>query len=708
MPLSTYSDNDSTESIETGTGYENPICIDIEENEENLAKKNLVANHELIAADAGVKENPLNAVSQYYLVDKKGHMSSKDLIIRQGILFAVAVSGAGLYATAADAYAISEHADTAGRINYMVSTCIPALVVLYNSTELYLNMRDAERIPEAMSRYLVHSVSPIQKKLETIAIWTGAAISALPLAAVSYMYPIPGLPKAALLFQGGVVLLDNTILHLFPIKLAFSQPLYRSISLPFEFLIQEIRNCLLSQEEKEKKQFQVEIDQLYSMIKHAIKAHFSLTRKHLNIYGIPFSKQGFINEAGIAIRDAEMNYPNALELLTVLLQRLNARAPEQAIVSSNHLRGLLRKAIYLPGAFWVISSCIGYLAAPINEMTYITGSPALGVTLAAPPIYFLGVLLAFFGGNALQNTFDYLTDWNAVKIPVSFKLYPKTAVLLVIISMYLSAFSYAAGAQLINDNFKGDLEFLRPYLLFLAKTGLSFLGFTAMVDFFNNALSKFGQYGGSEDTQTVIQLSEALSQMENSIQLMKPELLLESLSDISIEQFKNILNIKDNNNLNKFSSLFRQLAEKLKIKLIKKVDLIDNENNNEVLDKLKNDLKNDYDYKVSTIDALLNYFNEKPELQRLAEEYKLACKILDKLDILSEILPKECQLSTFSNHSINSVVNDGSIAGPSSASETSLLIPKRRASYANFYGEGRIKTSLSPEPDIVNSNQMRV
>src|ERR1044072_460828 len=96
--------------------------------------------------------------------------------------------------------------------------------------------------------------------------------------------------------------------------------------------------------------------------------------------------------------------------------------------------------------------------------------------------------------------------------------------------MYLSVFSYAAGAQLINDNFNGKLEFLRPYLLYLAKTGLTFLGFTAMVDFLNNILRKFGQYGGHEDAETVIKLSEAFEQMKTSIQRMKSVELLDSLS----------------------------------------------------------------------------------------------------------------------------------------------------------------------------------
>ena len=103
-------------------------------------------------------------------------------------------------------------------------------------------------------------------------------------------------------------------------------------------------------------------------------------------------------------------------------------------------------------------------------MAEYTGDSVSAAVISAPSIYCFGVLLAFFGGNALQNSYDYLTAWkdDSVKIPMPFKLYPKTAVLLIMISMYLSVFSSADDAQLINDNFK------IIFIFFVSRNVLSF------------------------------------------------------------------------------------------------------------------------------------------------------------------------------------------------------------------------------------------
>ncbi|MGC1853944.1 MAG: hypothetical protein WA659_01000 [Candidatus Aquirickettsiella sp.] len=665
------------------------------------------SNHEahLIEIDnpvpAVVTRSAFDTVCEHYLVEGKGHANLRKLIIDQLILSTVAITGAGLYATAADDYAQSVGEALAGRINYMICTCLPALVVLYNSTELFLIMRRAETIPEQLKEYLTHSSTRLQKNLEDIAITTGAAISALPLAAVSYMYPIPGFSKTLLLFQGVVVLIDNTILHLFPFKLAFSEPLYRLPSLPFEFIIRQMTNACLSQEEREKKKCQAQIDQQIQAIKQRLIEHLELGQKLLSIYGFRFLGCGYINEVKKDINEIKKSSLSPTELLIALLNLLHEMASDRDISPPGSIRKFFRTLSYIPGALWVMSSCAGFLAAPVNEMTELTGSSALGATLSTPPIYFLGVLLAFFGGNALQNTYDYFTYWNddAVKIPMAFKLYPKTSVLLILISIYLSAFSYAAGAQLINDNFKGELEFLRPYLLNLAKTGLTFLGFTAMIDFFNNVLRKFGQFGSNEDAETVIKLTEAFGQIKNSLQQMQPDLLLESLAQMNENHLNSILNIKTENDRQNFSAILIQLAEALKTKIFRESGLINKTNIDKAsLDKLLSQLDEDKDYTVDKLEALLSYLdtelklNDLPlSLKEVCQEYKAVCELIKKIDSISLV------------HERN-IIPYGSInAGDSDAgnsSETTPLLGSIQSRF--FYPSPRYcnnrASSLSPRP----------
>ncbi len=654
MPLPNNSELEASPSTSSSEGSH---FIDIEKNIQSAAPNSKLA---IVVPEA------LSSVIKYYL-DGKGHPRLPKVLLDQFQLSLVALTGAGLYGEASDNYAVSIGSELAGRINYIVCTCVTALVVLYNSTELFLVMRRAENIPKELVPYLTNSTIGIKKALEDIAIFTGAAISALPLAAVSFMYPIPGFSKKLLAIQGVIVLIDNTILHLFPLKLALSEPLYRLPSLPFEFIIQRIMTCRLSVEEKEKRQLQAQINLHYNAIIQRFVGHLDLAQKRLSIY---------MKEVKGDIAEIKKSHPHDTELLVALLDHLRCTAfSERPRATLDNVRNILRTMSYLPGALWVMSSCAGFLAAPINEMTELTGSSAIGAMISTPPIYFLGVLLAFFGGNALQNTFDYFTDWKdeAVKIPMSFKLYPKTATLLIIISTYLALFSYAAGAQLINDNFKGDLEFLRPHLLILAETGLSFLSFTAMIDFFNNTLNKFAQYSNHDDAGMVIKLFSEFDQIKNTIPKMKPSLLLESLALQNKKQLKTLLNIReeetDQKNLNK---TLIQLAEKLKTKIIKEVGLINADYaDGGSLSTLISKLERDNDYRVVKIEALLAYF-DKLELNLLSslkedcQQYKSICKLMKKLGSVS--LARELNIFPYDSS------NDGNLAG--SSSETTRLLPR--------------------------------
>ncbi len=513
----------------------------------------------------------LEQVVDYYLKGN-GHLSLKQELLQQMFLFVVAVSGAGLYAVPADAYAQSEQVGLAGRINYIISTCVPALVVLYNSTELFLGMRAMENIPVKLADYLENPFTPRQKIIENIVITLGSAISAFPLAAVSFLYPIPGLPEGVIILQSIVVEFDNTILHFLPIKLALQNRLYRLPILPFEFLVKKLINCYLNAEERQKNQLQKQIDKYYQFIKQRFMTHLDQVEGLLSNYGFKFQANclNYTNHAGEEIEKLyQQEARDPLVLLAKLLELIHAMSPDRPINPPSVTNRLLRKLVYVPGALWVVSSCAGFLVAPINEMSTLTGSEVMGVGFSAPSVYFLGILLAYFGGNSLQNAYDYLTAWgdNIVKIPQEFKCYPKTSILLIIISMYLSVFSYAAGAELIKDNFTGDLEILRPGLLVLAKTGLAFLGFTAMLDFFCSILKKFSHYGKNEDAEMVAKLSAALSQLKNSIQLMKPDKLILSLSELEGTRLMSILNIQQSTDNNELKETLLNLKDVLDEKL---------------------------------------------------------------------------------------------------------------------------------------------
>ncbi|MFZ0219558.1 MAG: hypothetical protein WAL30_05065 [Candidatus Aquirickettsiella sp.] len=725
MPLS----NNPSE-VECSTSNSQDSClVEIEENPQN-------AENHVPQALPVIPQDALNVIIKYHL-DGEGHTSLSREVIKQSGLFAIAIFGVMFYYVPAKAYAESICADPNYKeipcdffvINHLLGTMLVAGGILMTATNAFFDQLQAEYIPLKLVEYLKHPLSPQQKALENVVTFAGSFIASIPFMIITVVNPIPGLPKLFILSQALIVGVTNTLLHLLPFKLALKNRWYRTPFLPIEFIFQSISNALLSMEEKQEQALQEQINQHYQMIKQQLINHHDLALRLLSIYGFSFTGCGYTNEAINDIRDIQAVNQSPLQLLTQLLDYLHQISPDRSISPPSRINNFFRKVIYFPGASWVILACSGFWVGTFNEMSRLTGNSASGAALSAPSIYCLGVLLAFFGGNALQTSYDYLTAWefDSVKISSAFKPYPKTSVLLIMISIYLSAFSYAAGAQLINDNFTGKLAFLRPYLLDLmlklAKTGLIFLGSTAMIDFVKHVLRKFEQYGGDEDVQTVAKLFEAFSQMKDSIQLMKPRLLLNSLAQANENQLNTILNIRDKNDLQNFSETLVQLAENLKTKLLKKCELLDLADLALAkLIKLFDPLQLDQVYTVEKVETILIYFNTElqwnelslslkkvyRELKEISSEYKAVCELIHKLDSVNVL--RERKFDTFSGGSIN---NDDNYAAGSSIETTPLLekrTPPQRIKDAGGSVHGRFflhhaRSSFSPM-DLSTSTQL--
>jgi len=689
MPLLIEINNESYKNSDyntynTDTHIENSHLIKIEENEEIIQ----IEPHEHTPI-AEIQPNALNAVIKFHL-DGEGHNTLTREILKQSGLLTVAILGVMFYYVPAKAYAESICADPSYKeiscdffvINHVTGTMLVAGGILMSATNAFIDRQMAEIIPFKLQNYLKDTLTANQKLAENAVTFAGSFIASIPFMIITVVNPIPGLPKVIIVLQSGIVGLTNTLLHLLPFKLALKNPLYRAPFLPVEFIFQTISNVLLNEEEKQEKELQQQINRGYQMIKQRLIDHLSQAQKLLSIWGFRLTGCSYTNEIAKDIRDIKELDELPLKLLTRLLTCLHERSPNQTISPSGKLNNFFRKAVYFPGASWVILACAGFWGGTFNEMVELTESQVSGAIVSAPSIYCLGVLLAFFGGNALQNSYDYLTAWkdDTVKIPMAFKLYPKTSVLLIMVSMYLSAFSYAAGAQLINDNFNGKLEFLRPYLLEIAKTGLTFLGFTAMIDFFNNVLSKFQQYGGNEDTQTVANLFAALNQMQDSLQLMTPKLLLESLAQADEEQIKSILNIKDKNDLQIFYSSFIQFSSNLKTKLIKELEFMDKENDATSFSELLSQLNNDQRIAIEIIDRL----NLSPSVKDIAQEYVFASIIIDKLNNINFV----------TLHNLDHSINNGDYTG-SSDEDTKLLLKREVEKNDGFAGSSSSNTFFS-------------
>lgn len=602
------------------------------------------------------QDDAMNEVIEYHL-DKKEEPSLKLELLKQSGWFLISGLGVMFYYQPSKKYAQSICDDPAYKnipcsffiSSHVAGTLLVAGGILMVATNSFIDQYNASVIPIQLRKYLRDPLSRQQKIVENILTWVGSFIASVPFIIITVLNPIPGLPKFLIFSQVCIVGLTNTLLHLLPFKLAFKNKLYRAPFLPLEFICQKIAHSLHSNEEKQAKKLQDNIDKSLQMIKQRLIDRLSLMKRLITINGFKFTGCNYRNEISTFINEIkEQNVPPLKRLMQFSLS-LDEISPGQFTSSTGRINDFLKILAYVIGALWVILACAGFWGGTFNEMTEITGSFLYGGMASFLSIYCLCVLLAFFGGNALQNTSDYLTVWRGdkFKISLAFKLYPKTSVLLLLISVYLSTFSYAAGAQLINDNFNDKLDFLRPYLLEIAKTGLTFLGFNAMVDLFINGLSKFGEHVGNKDRKAALQLTGALTQMENSIQLMHPGSFIQSLAKKNPENSENLenpeklkilLGIKNEHDQHDLNENFLQLAGYLKRKLLLNYEskAINTAEIPVTFVELLTQLENDHFHTLHKVEKILAYLShselkELPLDLEVCKDYKNVCKILDSI-----------------------------------------------------------------------------
>jgi hypothetical protein len=482
----------------------------------------------------------LEVVSEYYLnPDNLPALKSEKR--KQIAMLAVALSGAPLYAIPADHYATRTFGDNLGlRINFIIGTCTPALVVLYNSTDIFLMIRANSRIPAALNQALKKTVSSHQNKIEDLLILTGSALSAMPLTVISMAYPIPSLPLPVVILMAAAVQFDNTVLHFLPIKLALSNSLYRLPFLPFELFYKRFFRPVPAEKTQHENKKQREKEVMYNENKGAFLKALGQVQKNIALNGFKFNFSKMQYQVVIPIEVLTVARDSNDYNLTKLRKIMTYTMTNKSKPVSQYEQPL-RKFLYGVGAFWVISSCSGYLAATVTQLTALTRNLGAGIALSAPSVYFLTVLFAFFGGNALNGTYDYLTSWDEddLKIPLEFKLYPKISAALMLFSVYLAAFSYAAADELIQDNYNEDeIDGLFSVLVWLAQTGIPFLSLTAMIAFSRSMLGKVALHYGEGDTKAVAELNGMLAGLQMGTGFVTGEEFTASLDNLTSEELK--------------------------------------------------------------------------------------------------------------------------------------------------------------------------
>ncbi len=499
------------------------------------------------------ESNALEEVSNYYL--DTNHLPTRTYeMYKQAVMLSVAISGAGLYIVIADNYVNRIRGlygdDTFEPIHYILGNCLGSLVVLYNSTDIFLTARDNEVVPSELSDVLDNPFSSKwARRARDAAIVFFSALSSVPLSIASITHPAQWMSPELIYTQAVVTEIDNTLLHFPPIYLALQNRAFRFPVLPFELIYQY---CCYRQTQED--QNRIDRNQVYSFLKQRLITQLDAAQKkiilqHIRIRRSPRDFNVYISTLletiirGEADGDMENNRSSTAVALPRLMAILDYAPPydpsKEQTTTETCL--LLPPFLYGAGALLVTLGAIGYLAEPVNAVTEWTGSEKEGLLLSFAPMYFFTVLLIYFGGNSMQRTQHYLTSWeeDQVKMPLEFRLYySKLAFISLVGLCYLSVFSYAGASEMIYTNFSDkQYDDIRPLLLLFAKTGIPFLTFTAMIDFTRLLMGKFALHCGDNNKKMMMQLNTMINQMKTvGIPLMNGEKLITSLEQLRDDQ----------------------------------------------------------------------------------------------------------------------------------------------------------------------------
>ncbi len=475
-----------------------------------------------ISDEEEVTNSAIKEIANYYLSGKRLASGRRELG-QQILLLVVSLSGASLYAMPAYQFAGKYGSSLAGetllarQINYMISICVPASAVLYNATDIFFSVRRNEQIPKKLQDYLVQDKSKASRIAQDVSIVVGSAASAVPLMLVSLAYPLPIDSIALKIAQGIIIEVDNTILHFLPLKLAMQYPIYRFPVLPFEWAIKKY--CMETKETPNNVDAEALRTRLITYVKH-VQTRLLLDKSEWGFFIYHWTLSSPLK--------TQLQAPNPPDLLHMLVREFPMKFATPPTYAKVH--DWLGSFSGVAGAALVVSSCAGYILSPINLMFSWTKNAALTALVTTPSLYFLTVLLAFFGYNAGKPFYDFLTRWgeNEPKFPLEFKLYPKTFAVLMYLNVYMAFYCYGASEELVRDNFnEGVLGSMQPALIWLARTGLPFLCLSAMKDFYYTLLRKFAMHLGGEDSRIVARLMTSLEQLEQALHLIKPEVLAE-------------------------------------------------------------------------------------------------------------------------------------------------------------------------------------
>ncbi len=503
-----------------------------------------MAKHYLI--DSADKK-PLNIETidqliEYYFPRTRGlseSLPTADTVkLRHFILAMVCVSGAYPFMLTADEYARSTYGeDAAGwRAYFMLSAAGWSTGLFYDATIFFLDAHRREQIPSHLTKLLVSPMSSEQQLIKKIVLGVGSALSALPLAILAILYSPNSIPAWAKYLLFAVVLFDDAILHFLPIELAFQNPIYRFPIYPFEKLYEHIKSTQLLPEARLRREIQEKNTQVYATyLKDPLKQFLTQAKIALTVKAasVDLSLQYHI-ALPENLQENRFILMEPCEKLQALIQ-YGQDTPMSTQDTNSH------QMVAFFGCIWGEFGDAGFILTCVDEMISLTNSVPYGILVVALPIYFYGVLVAFFGSASMLTSWIYFTDHapGDIKLALPFKLWPKSAAIYGIFALAMVGACYGVPVELVNTSLSEENPMRTP-LVVIAITSSIIVTSYIYVEFYCTIFKDLTLYGDYNDAQWITQLGAQIDEFVNAIEFLNGSKLLTFLESLDTEKLKSM------------------------------------------------------------------------------------------------------------------------------------------------------------------------
>lgn len=437
------------------------------------------------------------------------------MVVQTGLIFC---SLAGLL-YAAPAYAYSSKDEE--RYLNVVGTCHMAVLICYVAADMFFRMHLAKQWPDKELDGIV--AAPLAKDefwRQNVIIGLCAAISAVPYVTTAYTNPPAKFSLGWLFAYVAFVLIAEAVLHFLSVKLTLDHPFYGL--LPYKTT--QLLNYLGGHEKSLSDLQNIENAKNLKSKRERLERKIKISSSELLTSFVPSLGQPDIAKL------TEFLHKTGEEQFFILLNFKQSIEKPWPTYIENMARFL--------GAVTVLSACLGYAANPFLLFMDETNSWWQALLCTFFPLYFFGVLLAYFGdeyGKRILNDFALLIEnsgrlWRgeALQLPLICRLYPvSTFFLIFAVNIPLLIYSPAAAEEMTQLAFQSVVSpEMMTILQVLTKLGTFILAWYAPLDFQMLMLKYFTQYMRTGNMQKIILLSARIDALaEDMLQLNEENIL---------------------------------------------------------------------------------------------------------------------------------------------------------------------------------------